>query len=132
MKTFETKYLEIQDQLYPIVYEAKRYIVENWKKVKDWSDLDIYIEDYSKVNHNKRYHFYKMDKPKPTNSKIIYDLVMGIYEDQNPVKSVSNVVLDESDGDFSISINGIEFWWIGDWEVITIATYIEEQLNTEK
>lgn len=41
MKTFETRYLEIQDQLYPIVWDAKKYIVENWKKVKEGYDLQF-------------------------------------------------------------------------------------------
>lgn len=52
------------------------------------------------------------------------------HEKHNPIVSVNEVVLDPTDGDFSITINGTnEHWWIGDEEVIIIADYIEQQLK---
>ena len=40
------------------------------------------------------------------------------------------MVLDPSDGDFSLTINGKEHWWIQDEAVIIIANYIENQLKS--
>ena len=51
-------------------------------------------------------------------------------EKHNPVKSIDRVVLDPSDGDFSLTINGKEHWWIQDEAVIIIADYIENQLKS--
>ena len=50
---------------------------------------------------------------------------------QNPVLTINNVVLDPTDGDFSITINGKEHWWIQDEAVIIIADYIEKRLKKE-
>lgn len=50
---------------------------------------------------------------------------------QNPVLSINSVVLDPTDGDFSITINGNEHWWIQDEAVIIIADYIENQIKKE-
>ena len=41
------------------------------------------------------------------------------------------MVLDPTDGDFSITINGKEHWWIQDEAVIIIADYIEKKLKKE-
>jgi hypothetical protein len=37
-----------------------------------------------------------------------------------------------TDGDFSVTINGNEHWWIQDEAVIIIADYIEKQLKTQE
>ena len=44
---------------------------------------------------------------------------------QRPVESVTEPVLDPSDGDFSITINGRDHMWINDEAVVIIADYIE-------
>ena len=51
---------------------------------------------------------------------------------QNPVVIINEVVLDPTDGDFSVTINGNEHWWIQDEAVIIIADYIEKQLKTQE
>ncbi len=50
---------------------------------------------------------------------------------QKPVLSINNVVLDPTDGDFSITLNRKEHWWIQDGAVIIIADYIEKRLKKE-
>ena len=45
---------------------------------------------------------------------------------QRPVESVTEPVLDPSDGDFSITINGRDHMWINDEAVVIIADYIEK------
>jgi hypothetical protein len=43
------------------------------------------------------------------------------------------VILDPTDGDFSVTINGDKnHWWIHDEEVIVIANYIEETIKNEE
>ena len=49
----------------------------------------------------------------------------------NPIVSFDSAVLDTSDGDFSVKINGQDFYWIDEQPIIEIADYIEEQLKTD-
>jgi hypothetical protein len=44
----------------------------------------------------------------------------------NPIVELNDVVLDPTDGDFSVTINGKEHWWIEDSAIIKIADYIEK------
>lgn len=108
---------------------AKSYVLKNWKSVTDWSDLDIKIT-MSKVTT----HYYKYtDTVRSTGrlGEILKKFEQELKEKQNPVVSVSNVVLDPVDGDFSLDINGNHHRWILDDEVITLADYIEKQLKTK-
>jgi hypothetical protein len=125
---------------------AKIFIFNNWEKVKDWSDLDVKI---TKADGTV-IHYYKYTEPKPKKvskpspleklgavvkppSKKHENWIKKLQEEfkanQNPVTSVSDVVLDSMDGDFSLTINGNEHWWLVDNEVIVIANYIENQLK---
>lgn len=123
-----------------IVSEAKRFLQDNWEKVEDWSDLKIIIHD------NKGSHIYydndkavelrraSEEKLKEANKdSIMKGMFDGIHEHQghwhDPVRSVSNVVLDESDGDFSIDINGKGHLWIDDNAVMVLAYYVEKRVG---
>jgi hypothetical protein len=53
-------------------------------------------------------------------------------ERHNPIVSFDEVVLDPTDGDFSVTINGKGHWWISDDSVIAIADYIEKQLKAKE
>jgi hypothetical protein len=53
-------------------------------------------------------------------------------ERHNPIIEFNNVVLDPTDGDFSVTINGKEHWWIEDDAVMIIANYIEKQLSNKE
>ncbi len=121
---------------------AKVYILKNWQKVSDWGDLEVKIthgptgEVTYYYNHKQR--MQKLIQPTEERgikkSKISDKLLARIEERNkalhNPVVNVDHVVLDPTDGDFSITINGDkEHWWIGDEEVIIIADYIEKQLK---
>ena len=50
----------------------------------------------------------------------------------NPIVTFDQAVLDTSDGDFSVKINGQDFYWITDRPIIEIADYIEQQLKTQE
>lgn len=64
--------------------------------------------------------------------KIIDRIEKEDKEKHNPIKTISDIVLDSSDGDFSLKINGKNHNWISDDTVIMIADYIEKQLNKDK
>lgn len=130
-KQFKSEYEKHISAMEHIANIAKSYIYKNWKLVKDWSDLEVvvihgptggstYYYSYKERIRKKDYHsdiFLKFDKEKKRN--------------QNPVKTMDEVVLDPTDGDFSVTINGNEHWWIQDEAVIIIADYIEKQLKKQ-
>ncbi len=132
---------------------AKIYILKNWKKVKSWKDLEISIID----NTGKETYYYsykkiesirsrkvipvsnKLEKLKsiikPTKIKIsILDKWFSKHEaerkkNQNHIKTLKNVVLDPTDGDFSLDINGKSHLWIDNESVIVLADFIESKLK---
>lgn len=113
-----------------VAMSAKIYAVKNWEKVKDWSDLDISIVD----NTGKETHYYKyVERNVKCYSKFAEERRNKINEEnrnnQNPVATLMDVVLDTSDGDFSLMINGHHHLWIDDESVIVLADYIEKQIT---
>lgn len=116
-----------------VAESAKIYIIKNWKKVKDWSDLEISIVD----NTGKETYYYKYKKREVTcfskfSEKRNKRMNEQNRKNHNPVKKLSGVVLDTSDGDFSLDINGKPHLWIDDESVIILADYIEWKLNKNK
>lgn len=108
---------------------AKIYVLNNWKKVKDWKDMEISIVDSS---GKETYYFnYKERMAKlesvRSNSKAFARLDRYRKGLHNPIKKISDVVLDVSDGDFSVKINGKWHNWIDDESVIVLADYIEKK-----
>jgi hypothetical protein len=99
---------------------AKSYILRNWSLVKDWSGLEVEISGGDVT------HYYKHTE---SGSRVVDPTTRRF--NQNPAVSVSDVVLDPTDGDFSMTINGKEHWWLRDDEVIVIAGYIEKQLEIQ-
>lgn len=120
-----------------VAESAKIYILKNWKKVKDWDDLEISIVDNTgKETYYFNYVFHKRKRVNRV-KKDIFDKLNERWHKQdlknhNPVKKISNVVLDTSDGDFSLDINGKHHLWIDDESVIILADYIEWKLNKNK
>ena len=111
---------------------AKSYILNNWKSVEDWSDLDVKIRA---GNTGKVTHYYKYVDRGGWN--IRNEKVAEVFErwareeeaNQNPILVFNDVVLDPTDGDFSVTINDTEHWWIDDESIIIIADYIETTLG---
>lgn len=114
---------------------AKSYILNNWQKVEDWSDLDVKIRA---GNTGMETHYYKyVDRGgwNIRNEKVaeVFEQMRKEEEDnQNLIRVFNEVVLDPTDGDFSVTINNTEHWWINDDAIITIADYIELQLNSKE
>lgn len=135
---------------------AKSYILKNWEKVTNWENLDVVIVHGPTGEWTEYYNNEKelppveeeepseakkkfLEKQKPKRSSVLDDFLKQMEEDNklkhNPIKTIDKVVLDPTDGDFSITVNGKEHWWIQDEAVIIIADYIENQLkiqNNEK
>ena len=112
---------------------AKIYLAKNWELVKDWSGLEVKITD--NTNKTTEYFVYNPESTKAWNTKL--EAIRRMVEDMdkqnktkhNPVKTVTGVVLDPTDGDFSLTINGKDHLWIDDESVIIIAEYVENQLS---
>jgi hypothetical protein len=119
---------------------AKIYITKHWKEIKDWSNIHVtvihgptgkkteyfkYIGEYNKENVNS------IRLNKGIEMSKIWDRWDEMEKKaHNPLISMDEVILDPTDGDFSITVNGgIEHWWIQDEAVIIIADYIEEQIK---
>lgn len=109
---------------------AKIYIIDNYKKITDWKRLIICIRDNKpdganteQPNHGKMYFYTEQE----WENEIMKKISEG--DDTKPVESITDVIMDWSDGDFSLTINGLEFWWIDDSVVLDIASYIEHELN---
>lgn len=114
---------------------AKSYILKNWKSVKDWSDLEVVVI-HGPTGKSTYYYSYKEKISRKNYQGSSADIFIKFDRDrkrkQNPVSTVDEVVLDPTDGDFSITINGEEHCWIQDEAVIIIADYIEKQLEKQK
>lgn len=148
---YRAEYEKHREAMYHIAEFAKMYILENYEKVKDWSELDIKIkhnlsgERTEFYNHYKKpvppkepsekmKKFLKLVSPEKTKRSESMQKIFDEMEERdkakhNPIVSFDSAVLDTTDGDFSVKINGQDFYWIDDKPIIEIADYIEEQLK---
>lgn len=118
---------------------AKIYITKNWEKITDWTNLNVIIEDNTSTS-TEYYNYVKetrrrrpKTKVKQHSSSTIDELFSRMDEEDkkrhNPIKTITDVVLDTTDGDFSLTINDKQHLWISDDSVIIIANFIEKTLN---
>lgn len=116
---------------------AKSYILKNWQKVTDWSGLDVKIKHGPTGKMTEYFNYVPYVPGSKSHSKTWDEMMMRIderdKEKHNPIREFNEVVLDPSDGDFSITVNGNEaHWWIQDEAVVIIADYIEKQLKNKE
>lgn len=113
---------------------AKSYILNNWQKVTDWSNLEVTLR-HGLTGDTATYYTYRPLSNITSSDENIKSLFEKIdVEDKkrhNPITVVNEVVLDPTDGDFSITVNGTPYWWLNDQTVIIIADYIEKQLTAK-
>lgn len=117
---------------------AKIFISKNYKKIGDWSGLNVFIKrgKNGKYNPIEYYNYIPYERTeseelkKSPMSEMLEEIDREDRERHNPAKTVSKVVFDPSDGDFSITINDNEHWFLDDETIVVIADYIEEQLKT--
>jgi len=112
---------------------AKSYILNNWQKIEDWSDLEITLK-HGLTGDLGEYYTYspntRLQSSDSAFSKIMQEIDDNNQKKHNPIIKVSDVVLDPTDGDFSITVNDTPYWWISDQAVILIADHIEKTLNS--
>ena len=139
---FREKYEHHIGVMSVIALSAKVYLVKHWKEVKDWGKLNVLINDNSGFateyyNHHprERNNLLSADGENEKERSISDRMFDRIDEHRvarhNPVVSVTDVVLDTTDEDFSVTINGQDHLWIDDEAVIIIADYVEEQLKKQ-
>jgi len=125
-----------------IARAAKVFLINNWTKVWDWTMLEIVIRDNSK----KKTHYYN-HVPQPSGvpeeetgtsseeknffAKAMEEAHAWQAKKHNPVLSLSEMVLDPTDEDFSITINGVDHNCIDDDSVIILADYAENWLKAQ-
>lgn len=124
---FRKKYSEYAVAMDLTAEAAKIYILKNYQKINDWSDLDVTIRD-----NKSEIHYYKFKGAEGWNEEI--DFVKKMLKErkkkQKPITSLKDVVLDTTDGDFSLTINDKDHLWIDNESIIEIAHFIESVLNS--
>lgn len=154
-KDFMKEYQNHLAALPHIAAIAKSYVLNNFEKVTDWANLDVVIihgptGEWTEYYNNEKIlppvvkkeptermkrFLALVSKEKPKEDSILNKWRQEWLEEDkkrhNPIRVIDKVVLDPTDGDFSISVNGKEHWWIQDEAIIIIADYIEKQLKPE-
>lgn len=154
-KDFMSEYRKHLAALPHVASVAKSYILNNWKKITNWDNLDVIIihgptgEWTEYYNNEKDLPLLEEEEPSEAKKKFlalvskekpernsIFERFQKKWDKENklrhnPIKTIDDVVLDPTDGDFSITVNGKEHWWIQDEAVIIIADYIENQLKKQ-
>lgn len=108
---------------------AKIFILENYQKVTDWSDLEVTIRKGKEETSYYKFKPHRFICHSEGMKKLMEERDAKKKANENIATSVTDAVLDTSDGDFSITINGKEHWWLSDDEVICIADYIERSVT---
>jgi hypothetical protein len=132
-KDYMEEYRKHMVAMQHIASMAKSYILNNWSKVNDWTELNV-IVTHGPTGEKTEYFNYVPSVFDNKKSSETWNTMMQSLEDchrqkHNPIRVIDTVVLDPTDGDFSLTINGKEHWWIGDEEIIVIADYIESYLK---
>ena len=115
---------------------AKIYILKNYKSIVDWSKLDVIVVNGSNGASTEYFNHTPFDENQFSSSTCVAKIFKRIdnikKEKHNPITSITDVILDPTDGDFSLTINGKEHYWIQDEAIIIIANHIEQQLKIKK
>jgi hypothetical protein len=147
---FGNEYYRRMSEMNSIVEVAKMYIVDNYKKVSDWAELHFELRGYAEdkgtlcfgmkdAERKRRYPPKAESETKPGKRKVrserfhhLEEMMKKHDEERIQISTFDEAVYDWTDGDFSITINGKEYWWINHRNpdtVIEIAHFIEKTLN---
>ena len=110
---------------------AKIYITKKWAEVSDWKYLNVVIQDNSGTK-TEYFNYIPRNKHTTTKSSVRERMEADRAKRHNPISTITDVVLDPTDGDFSLTINGKCHLWIDNESVIIIAAYIEKTLTLNK
>lgn len=125
---FQMVYITAFAEIKRVIEAAKIYVLDNYQKVEDYSDLHLMIRC---ANHSKTCYFGKKSKtdfPR-SGSKVMARILKEIDDETIEITSLDKSVYDWTDGDFSVVINGVDYNWIDDNSIVDIADYIEKRLS---
>ncbi len=136
-KNFMETYREHMVAMGHVAECAKIYIYNNWEKITDWTGLDVIVKHGPTGELTEYYNYVPRNSTaRGVRSDTVRDFFAEMEErdklKHNPIRVLEKVVLDPTDGYFSLTINGKEHWWIQDEAVIIIADYIEQKLAENK
>lgn len=135
-KGFISNYYDLKFLISSLVTSAKVYILDNYDKIEDWSELSLslYHNKSTKgptlfglkdAEDKKRYPSRKSGKRSGTMQR----LLKKIDDETTQIEKIESCVYDWTDGDFSLDINGVKYLWIDGESAIKIADYISKKIN---
>jgi hypothetical protein len=123
---FEIRYIEFSAEVRSLVEAAKIYILDNYKKVKDYKTLHLMLRC---ANHEGTQYFGTKSKGGKGGSEIFNKLINELNKQTTEIKKFDAAVYDWTDGDFSVTFNGVNYNWIDSNSIIDIAAHIERKLD---
>jgi hypothetical protein len=124
-KSFGIEYYSAVSEMRKIVAAAKIYILDNYQKIQDYSDLSLMMRC---ANHKGTIYIGKKNKERKFPSEILANVMKEIEEKTIQVDKFDLAVYDWSDGDFSVVFNDVSYNWIDSDSIISIANHIENEL----
>ena len=125
---FEIRYIEFSSEVRTLVEAAKIYIIDNYKKVKDYKELHLMLRC---ANHEGTQYFGKRSRKSKGGSEIFNKLINELNDQTIEIKKFDAAVYDWTDGDFSVTFNGINYNWIDSNSIIDIAAHIERKIAND-
>jgi hypothetical protein len=102
------------------------YIIDNYKKVNDYKTLNLMLRC---ANHEGTQYFGTKSKRGKSRSEILNKIIDKINKQTTEIKKFDAAVYDWTDGDFSVTFNGVNYNWIDSNSIIDIAAHIERKLD---
>lgn len=132
-REFEINYIELTSELYKLIESAKIYILDNYKRIEDYSELNLMLRC---ANHERTCYFGKKSNRKRLksgkNKGRAFDRIIKELDDHTiEIKTFDQAVYDWTDGDFSVVFNNISYNWIDNNSIIDIASHIEKNIKNK-
>ena len=109
-----------------LISAAKIYIIDNYKRITDYSDLHLMLRSGAT---GFKFYFGPKSGRGISKSSIITEILKELDDQTIVIEKFDEAIYDWSDGDFSVVFNEVSYNWIDDESVINIASYIEEKLG---
>jgi hypothetical protein len=130
---FGKSYISAFAELRRVVEAAKIYVLDNYQKVDDYSDLHLMLNC---VNHKEKVYFGQKSKrprkKKGEKESALDRMIKEIDKQTIEIKTFDKAVYDWTDGDFSVVFNGVDYNWIDSNSIVDIAAYIEGKIGEVK
>lgn len=109
-----------------LISAAKIYIVDNYKSIDDYSELDLILTSGAT---GKRFYLGPKRNRNVSRSNELTRILKDLDDQTIVIEKFEEAIYDWTDGDFSVVFNGVSYNWIDDDSVISIASYIEKKLE---